>query len=100
VNEVSPTNAPVDVGSVDMTFDLTGQGPVTATDLRLLVDVNNNGMFVDDPAIAGAIPVGGNLYRFAAVSCTGEQPAVHARHHQHGADAAARGAVVLPGGGA
>ena len=68
VNEVSPAGAAVDVGNVDMTFDLTNQGPAVATDLRLLVDMNNNGVFADDAPIAGATAVGGNLYRFSAVS--------------------------------
>ncbi|MBK6775586.1 MAG: T9SS type A sorting domain-containing protein [Flavobacteriales bacterium] len=68
VNEVSPTGVAVDVGNVDITFDLTNQGPVVATDLRLLVDVNNNGVFADDAPIGGATAVGGNLYRFAAVN--------------------------------
>jgi hypothetical protein len=69
VSEVSPTGVAVDVGNVDMTFDLTNQGPVTASDLRLLVDINNNGIFADDaPVPIMATAVGGNLYRFAGVS--------------------------------
>lgn len=69
VSEVSPAGAAVDVGNVDMTFDLTGQGPVTASDLRLLVDINNNGVFADDAAVGiAATALGGNLYRFAGVS--------------------------------
>lgn len=68
VNEVSSTGTAVDVGTVNITFDLTGQGPVTASHLRLLVDANNNGIFADDPSIAGAAAVGGNDYRFTAVS--------------------------------
>lgn len=69
VSEVNSGGGAVDVGNVDMTFDLTGQGPVTATDLRLLVDNNNNGIFADDtPVPIIATSVGGNLYRFAGVS--------------------------------
>lgn len=69
VSEVSQTGVAVDVGNVDMTFDLTNQGPVTASDLRLLVDINNNGIFADDaPVPIMASNVGGNLYRFAGVS--------------------------------
>lgn len=69
VSEVNPGGGPVDVGNVDMTFDLTNQGPVTASDLRLLVDINNNGIFADDaPVPIMATSVGGNLYRFAGVS--------------------------------
>ncbi|MFZ1686284.1 MAG: T9SS type A sorting domain-containing protein, partial [Flavobacteriales bacterium] len=68
VNEVSQTGVAVDVGNVDITFDLTNQGPVTASDLRLLVDINNNGIFADDAPIAGAVAAGGNLYRFPAIN--------------------------------
>lgn len=69
VSEVNSTGGAVDVGNVDMTFDLTGQGPVTAADLRLLVDINNNGIFADDvPVPIAAAAVGGNNYRFAGVS--------------------------------
>jgi hypothetical protein len=69
VNEVSSAGVPVDVANVDMTFDLTNQGPVTASDLRLLVDANLNGVFADDPVVPiTATALGGNLYRFAGVS--------------------------------
>ncbi|MEO8066545.1 MAG: T9SS type A sorting domain-containing protein [Flavobacteriales bacterium] len=68
VNEVSQAGAAIDVGNVDMTFDLVNQGPVTVSDLRLLVDINNNGIFADDAPIAGAVAAGGTLYRFPAVS--------------------------------
>ena len=69
VSEVNPGGGPVDVGNVDMIFDLTGQGPVTASDLRLLVDINNNGIFADDtPVPIAASSLGGDLYRFAGVS--------------------------------
>jgi len=69
VSEVNQSGTAVDVGNVDMTFDLTNQGPVTANDLRLLVDINNNGIFADDtPVPIMATSVGGNLYRFAGVS--------------------------------
>lgn len=69
VSEVNTSGVAVDVGNVDMTFDLTGQGPVTASDLRLLVDINNNGVFADDaPVPIAATSLGGNLYRFGGVS--------------------------------
>ena len=69
VSEVNTGGGAVDVGNVDMTFDLTNQGPVTASDLRLLVDINNNGLFADDtPVPIAATSVGGNLYRFSGVS--------------------------------
>jgi hypothetical protein len=68
VNERNTANtADVDVGNVDIRFDLTGLGSVTAGDLRLLIDVNNNGLFIDEVPISGATSIGGNLYQFAAV---------------------------------
>lgn len=62
--------AAVDVGNVDIRFDLTGLGSVNASDLRLLIDANNNGLFNDDAPISGATAVGGNVYQFSAVPGT------------------------------
>jgi len=67
VSEVSTSNVPVNVGSIDIRFDLTGLGPVTASDLRLLIDVNNNGIFSDETPIGGAVASGSNIFSFAAV---------------------------------
>lgn len=67
-NEVSAAGAAVDVGSVDITWDLAGLGTVTASDLRLLVDTDNDGVFADETAISGATNVSGTLYRFTGVS--------------------------------
>ena len=69
VSERNTANtADVNVGNVDMRFDLTGLGKVTnASDLRLLIDANNNGLFNDDVPVSGATAVGGNVYQFAAV---------------------------------
>ncbi|HTI92535.1 MAG TPA: hypothetical protein VL727_18195, partial [Puia sp.] len=68
VSERNTANtADVDVGNVDIRFDLTGLGSVTASDLRLLIDVNNDGQFIDEAPISGATGIGGNLYQFAAV---------------------------------
>ncbi|RYM32823.1 T9SS type A sorting domain-containing protein [Brumimicrobium glaciale] len=68
VSEVDQNADAVDVGAIDMRFDLTGLGPVTPSDLRLLVDINNNGNFNDDTPITGATSVGGNIYQFAGVT--------------------------------
>jgi len=71
VSERNTANtADVDVGNVDIRFDLTGLGSVNASDLRLLIDANNNGLFNDDAPISGATAVGGNIYQFAAVPGT------------------------------
>ena len=67
-SQVNSSGTSVDVGAIDLTWDLSGFGSVTASDLRLLVDANNNGIFSDDPPISGATNVSGNLYQFAGVS--------------------------------
>ncbi len=68
---VSESNAvgssAVDVGDIDMRWDLNGLGAVTASDLRLLIDDNNNGIFSDDTPIAGAVDLGGGIYEFERV---------------------------------
>jgi hypothetical protein len=68
VSEVNISAAAVDVGTVDIRFDLTGLGTFTPTDLSLLVDSDNDGSFDDESPIYGATHLGGNLYEFAAVS--------------------------------
>lgn len=60
--------AAVDVGAVDMTFDLAGSGNVDATHLRLLVDTDQDGLFNDETPLEGAYLVSGTLYAFAAVT--------------------------------
>ncbi len=67
-SEVNTSGTAVDVGAVDIQFDLTGLGPVTAADLRLLVDSDNDGLFADEIPIAGATPVEGKIYQFAGVT--------------------------------
>ncbi|MBX2983175.1 MAG: hypothetical protein KF843_10925 [Flavobacteriales bacterium] len=68
VNEVNLSGAAVDVGAIDMTFDLTGLGSVTASDLRLLVDSNNDGSFADEVAIGGAVSMGAGQYQFSGIT--------------------------------
>jgi hypothetical protein len=59
--------ANVNVGRLDMRWDLTGLGAVSASDLRLLIDTDNDGTFADETPIAGATAFGGNVYEFAGV---------------------------------
>lgn len=68
VSEVSTTMASVDVGAIDITWDLSGLGPVNASDLRLLIDSDNDGLFSDESPIAGAVSAGGSSYRFNAIT--------------------------------
>lgn len=61
------------VGTFDISFDLTGLGSVTASDLRLLIDMNNNGQFIDETVggggiISGAVAQGSNVYAFTGIT--------------------------------
>lgn len=68
VNEVNTAGSPVDVGDIDMQWDLSGFGAVTTSDLRLLIDTDNDGFFADETPIAGAVSLGGGIYAFNGVS--------------------------------
>jgi hypothetical protein len=63
----------VDIGAVDMRWDLNGLGPVTVDDLRLLVDTDNDGFFADETPISGATDLGGGIYSFAGVGVLSDQ---------------------------
>ena len=65
VSEVNSGGGAVNVGNTDITFDLAGLGTVTASDLRLLVDTDGDGVFADEAPISGATNVSGSLYRFS-----------------------------------
>lgn len=67
-SELNMTGTAVDVGAVDLTFDLNGLGPITTSDIRLLVDTDNDGVFADQTAIGPPVAVGGGLYRFSGVT--------------------------------
>ncbi|GAB5538963.1 MAG: hypothetical protein Salg2KO_10660 [Salibacteraceae bacterium] len=73
VSEVNSAGTAVDVGNVDVRFDLSSFGSIDSTDLRLLVDVDNDGVFSDETVgtggvVTGASLVGGGVYVFEAVS--------------------------------
>ncbi|MBL7962839.1 MAG: T9SS type A sorting domain-containing protein [Flavobacteriales bacterium] len=68
VSEVNSSGSAVDVGNVDLTFHLSGLGPVTASDLRLLVDTDNDGVFADETPIAGATMIAAGQFRFNNLS--------------------------------
>ena len=64
----SNNSADVNVGTIDMSWDLTGLGNVTASDLRLLIDTDNDGTFSDETPISGATSLGGNIYQFSNIN--------------------------------
>lgn len=68
VSEVTAGGAAADVGNVDITFDLSELGPVVASDLRLVVDLNNDGSFANDVPISGATDLGNGSFRFSNIT--------------------------------
>lgn len=72
VSEVNATKSSVDVGSIDLDFDLTGMTYASASDIGLIVDTDNDGIFADETPITGAIDLGGNVIRFSGVSAIGD----------------------------
>jgi len=67
VSEVNLSGASVSVGDIDMQWDLSGLNAVTPSDLRLLIDTDDDGLFADETPIAGAVSLGGNIYGFIKV---------------------------------
>ena len=67
-SEVNSSGTSVDVGSVDVRWDLNGLGPVVVTDLRMLIDTDNDGVFTDETAISGATSLGGGIYAFTGIT--------------------------------
>lgn len=68
VSEVNASSAAVDIGSIDLYFDLSGFGPVTASDLFLLIDTDNDGNFNNSTPIGGATLISGSTYGFEGVT--------------------------------
>lgn len=68
VSEVDITGSSVDVGSIDLDFNLTGLTYANVNDIGLLVDTDNDGVFADETPIVGAVDLGGNVVRFSGVS--------------------------------
>ncbi|MCV9385026.1 T9SS type A sorting domain-containing protein [Reichenbachiella ulvae] len=62
-----------DNGNVDVTFDLSGLLPVNTSDLRLLIDQDQDGLFNDETVagsgiISGATNPSAGLYQFSGVN--------------------------------
>lgn len=72
-SEVNTSGGSIDVGNIDLRFDLSGLGSITLSDLRLLVDTDNDGVFTDETIgtggiISGATALGGDVYAFTGVA--------------------------------
>ncbi|WP_435263983.1 hypothetical protein [Tenacibaculum sp. nBUS_03] len=68
VSEANTSGTPVDVGTIDMRFDLTGITGVNTANLRLLIDTDNDGLFNDELPISGATDLGSNIYSFTNIN--------------------------------
>lgn len=68
VSELSTSGTAVDVGTVDIIFDLSSFPNVTANDLRLLVDTDNDYAFANSTVISGAQSLGSGQFLFSSVS--------------------------------
>ncbi|NBG66046.1 T9SS type A sorting domain-containing protein [Acidiluteibacter ferrifornacis] len=68
ISERNTSGSSVDVGTVDLRWDLSKGTPATAAHLRLLIDTDNDGLFSDETPISGATSLGGNQFEFSGVS--------------------------------
>jgi hypothetical protein len=68
VNEVNGTGDAVDVGNLNLTFQLSNLGPITASDLVLLIDTDQDGLFADETPITGAYDLNNNSYVFQNIT--------------------------------
>jgi hypothetical protein len=68
VSEMDLLGGAANVGIINISFDLTGLGPVVTSQLRLLVDTNGDGLFADEIPRAGASSLGNGEYAFNNVT--------------------------------
>ncbi len=69
ITETNASGTAVDVGAVDIRFDLSSYTtPTVASDLRLLIDADADGALSDEAAISGASLIGGSIYAFTGVT--------------------------------
>ena len=68
VSEVNASGAAVDVGSLSVWWDLSELGSVDPTDLQLLIDTDDDGLFADESPIEGAANLGTGYYQFSGVT--------------------------------
>lgn len=64
MSEVNTTGTTVDVGALDLVWDLSSQGIIDPAGLFLLVDTDNDGSFADETPIGGAIDLGAGRFAF------------------------------------
>ena len=67
ISEVNTAGFSKNVGNVDMRWDLSSFGTLTAANLLLLIDTDNDGIFSDETPISGANDLTGGIYEFSNV---------------------------------
>lgn len=67
VSELDMNGNSVDVGAIDMIFDLSGLGNIDSSGLSLIIDIDQDGLFSDETPITGASNPSGNLFSFNGV---------------------------------
>lgn len=67
-SEVNSSSSAVDVGNIDIDWDLSMFIGILAVDVHLLIDTDNDGNFNDENPIGGANHLGSGIYQFQDVS--------------------------------
>ncbi len=65
----------IDVGTVDMSWDLSAMASTSARDLRFLIATDNDGSSSDENPIAGAVDLGNSVYAFRSIP--GDHNGIH-----------------------
>ncbi|MEX0275860.1 MAG: hypothetical protein AB3N16_15925, partial [Flavobacteriaceae bacterium] len=68
VSDADTAGDPVDIGDVDVRFDLSGFGSVDPSIVWLLVDTDGDGSFSDESPITTITSIGGDVYAFEQIS--------------------------------
>lgn len=66
--ETNSSGVSVDVGSVDIRWDLSDYPGSDASNLALLIDTNNDGSYADESPITGATHLGAEIFEFTGVT--------------------------------
>jgi len=67
-SEVNDSGTAVDVGAVNMEFDLDNFCVFATQNLKLLIDTDNDGSFADETPVGTATSLGGTKYSFSSIS--------------------------------
>ncbi|GCC49920.1 T9SS C-terminal target domain-containing protein [Chryseotalea sanaruensis] len=67
-SEVNSEGDAVDIGNLNIAFQLSNLGSITVSDLVLLIDSDQDGLFSDETPITGAYDLSNNNYQFQNVT--------------------------------